>query len=102
MKITAITVYRVLIPYSGGVYNLSGGRTYTEFDSTIVSVTTDDGWSDGERAVLSARTSLPPMRWESGPDRGDKRLGPGPECTGFRRRPRTDVIGEPVAVYGQP
>ncbi len=43
MKIARITVHRVDIPFAEGVYTLSGGRTYELFDSTIVSVETDDG-----------------------------------------------------------
>ncbi|MDZ7828217.1 MAG: mandelate racemase/muconate lactonizing enzyme family protein [Halofilum sp. (in: g-proteobacteria)] len=43
MKITAIEVYRVDLPYAGGVYHLSGGRSYTGFDATIVRLETDDG-----------------------------------------------------------
>jgi len=36
MQIESIDVYQVDLPYSGGVYHLSGGRTYSEFDATIV------------------------------------------------------------------
>jgi len=43
MQIESIDVYQVDLPYSGGVYHLSGGRTYSEFDATIVRLTTDDG-----------------------------------------------------------
>ncbi len=43
MKITQIDVFQVDLPYSGGVYRLSGGREYRSFDSTIVRLTTDDG-----------------------------------------------------------
>ncbi len=43
MKISKIIVHRVVLPYSGGVYHLSGGRSYTQFDSTIVSMVTDSG-----------------------------------------------------------
>ena len=43
MKIKRIAVYRVVLPYTRGVYHLSGGRTYTEFDVTVVSITTDEG-----------------------------------------------------------
>src|SRR5262249_31575992 len=31
------------LPYSGGVYMLSGGREYRSFDATMVRVTTDNG-----------------------------------------------------------
>jgi L-alanine-DL-glutamate epimerase-like enolase superfamily enzyme len=43
MRIAGIEVYQVDLPYAGGVYRLSGGRTYTGFDATIVRVVTDDG-----------------------------------------------------------
>ena len=49
MKITRIEVYQVDLPYAGGVYRLSGGRTYNSFDATIVRVRTDtgpDGWGE--------------------------------------------------------
>ena len=36
-------MYRVVLPYTRGVYHLSGGRTYTEFDVTVVSIETDEG-----------------------------------------------------------
>lgn len=44
MKISTIEVFQVDLPYSGGVYHLSAGRTYTSFDATIVKLTTDDGY----------------------------------------------------------
>ncbi|NKX56531.1 mandelate racemase/muconate lactonizing enzyme family protein [Arthrobacter mobilis] len=43
MKITSIELYQVDLPYSGGIYHLSGGRTYESFDASIVKITTDDG-----------------------------------------------------------
>lgn len=43
MKITGIDVFQVDLPYAGGVYRLSGGRTYTTFDATIVRLVADDG-----------------------------------------------------------
>jgi L-alanine-DL-glutamate epimerase-like enolase superfamily enzyme len=43
MKIARIDVFQVDLPYSGGVYHLSSGRTYTSFDATIVRITTEDG-----------------------------------------------------------
>ena len=49
MKINQIDVYQVDLPYSGGVYHLSGGREYSVFDSTIVRVLTDsgiEGWGE--------------------------------------------------------
>jgi cis-L-3-hydroxyproline dehydratase len=46
MKIAKIELYQVDLPYSGGVYLLSGGRKYTSFDASIVRIVTDDG-TDG-------------------------------------------------------
>lgn len=43
MKISKIELFHVDLPYSGGVYTLSGGRSYTSFDASIVRVTCDDG-----------------------------------------------------------
>ena len=49
MKIKKIEVYQVDLPYSGGTYELSGGRTYTSFDATIVRIVTEcglEGWGE--------------------------------------------------------
>ena len=49
MKIKKIDVYQLDLPYSGGTYELSGGRTYTSFDATFVCITTDtglEGWGE--------------------------------------------------------
>ena len=46
MKIIKIELYQVDLPYSGGVYLLSGGREYTSFDASIVRIVADDG-TDG-------------------------------------------------------
>ena len=43
MKIDRIELFQVDLPYSGGVYHLSGGRTYESFDASIVKITADDG-----------------------------------------------------------
>lgn len=43
LRIAAIDVFQVDLPYSGGVYRLSGGREYRSFDATFVRITTDDG-----------------------------------------------------------
>lgn len=43
MQITKISVYSVDLPYPGGTYHLSKGRTYTSFDNTVVAVETDAG-----------------------------------------------------------
>lgn len=41
--ITRIDVFQKSLPYSGGVYRLSGGREYRSFDATFVRITTQDG-----------------------------------------------------------
>ncbi|GAA4867213.1 mandelate racemase/muconate lactonizing enzyme family protein [Saccharopolyspora cebuensis] len=43
MRIERIDVFQVDLPYSGGVYRLSGGREYRGFDATVVRVRTEDG-----------------------------------------------------------
>ena len=43
MKISRIDLYSTELPYAGGVYRLSGGRTYESFDASIVRITCDDG-----------------------------------------------------------
>lgn len=43
VQIEKIDVFQVDLPYSGGVYKLSGGREYRSFDATIVRITTSDG-----------------------------------------------------------
>lgn len=42
-QIKRIDVFQVDLPYSGGVYRLSGGREYTSFDTTIVRIITQNG-----------------------------------------------------------
>lgn len=49
MKIARIEAYQTDLPFSGGVYVLSGGREYTAFDATVVRVETDtglEGWGE--------------------------------------------------------
>lgn len=43
MKIKSIELYSIELPYSGGVYLLSGGREYTAFDATVVRIETHCG-----------------------------------------------------------
>jgi L-alanine-DL-glutamate epimerase-like enolase superfamily enzyme len=53
--INRITVYSLNIPVPGGNYRLSGGRSYSQFESTIVSVETSSGivgW--GETCTLGS------------------------------------------------
>ncbi len=49
LSIERIDVFQVDLPYSGGVYKLSGGREYRSFDATIVRMTTQkgiEGWGE--------------------------------------------------------
>ncbi|MER9120940.1 mandelate racemase/muconate lactonizing enzyme family protein [Mesorhizobium sp. M0954] len=49
LKIAQIDVFKVDLPYSGGVYLLSGGREYGTFDATMVRVKTQtglEGWGE--------------------------------------------------------
>ncbi|MDE3027124.1 MAG: mandelate racemase/muconate lactonizing enzyme family protein [Paracoccaceae bacterium] len=49
MKIASIELYQVHLPYSGGVYLLSGGREYRGFDAAIVRIETNtglEGWGE--------------------------------------------------------
>jgi len=43
MRIERIDVFQQDLPFSSGVYRLSGGREYRSFDATFVRITTDDG-----------------------------------------------------------
>ena len=43
MRISRIELYTINLPYSSGVYQLSGGRTSESFDASIVRVACDDG-----------------------------------------------------------
>jgi L-alanine-DL-glutamate epimerase-like enolase superfamily enzyme len=43
MKIESIDVYQVDLPYSGGVYRLSGNREYSSFDATVVCINAENG-----------------------------------------------------------
>ena len=43
MKIQCIKAYQVDLPLHEGSYNWSGGKSVSVFDSTIVSVETDEG-----------------------------------------------------------
>lgn len=44
MKISKISVYQVDLPFDRGIYKLSGGRSWTSMDNTIVRLDTDDGF----------------------------------------------------------
>ena len=43
MKITRISAYHVVLPLKEGSYKWSGGKSVTEFDSTVVEIETDTG-----------------------------------------------------------
>lgn len=43
MKIQRIDLHVVELPYTGGTYRLSGGRSYTSFEASIVHITCDNG-----------------------------------------------------------
>ncbi|CAG8945894.1 unnamed protein product [Penicillium salamii] len=43
LTIKRIDVFQLDMPYSGGVYYLSGGREYPSFDGTFVRITTNNG-----------------------------------------------------------
>ncbi|KAF4944429.1 hypothetical protein FSARC_14679 [Fusarium sarcochroum] len=43
LNIKRIDVFQLDMPYSGGIYYLSGGREYPSFDGTFVRITTEDG-----------------------------------------------------------
>lgn len=43
VSIARIDVFKVDLPYAGGVYHLSQGREYTSFDATVVRITTQNG-----------------------------------------------------------
>ncbi|MEM0990789.1 MAG: mandelate racemase/muconate lactonizing enzyme family protein [Pseudomonadota bacterium] len=43
MKIVRAEVFQADLPFAGGVYKLSGGRTYESFDATYVRLTSDTG-----------------------------------------------------------
>ncbi|MGO8080453.1 hypothetical protein [Rhizobium leguminosarum] len=61
LKIERIDVFKVDLPYSGGVYRLSGGREYRSFDATFARITTNnglEGW--GESTPFG---STYPMPW---------------------------------------
>jgi L-alanine-DL-glutamate epimerase-like enolase superfamily enzyme len=55
VRIARIACYRLELPFADGEYGVSGGRTSTSFDSTVVVVETDDGVEGfGETASLGS------------------------------------------------
>lgn len=67
MKISQIELFQADLPHSGGVYLLSGGRTYSSFDASIVCITCGDGTQGWGRARRSAPPTSPRTRSGSGP-----------------------------------
>lgn len=59
LRIASIDVFQVDLPYSGGVYLLSGGREYRSFDATIVRITTDDGQEGWGESTPFGSTYVP-------------------------------------------
>ncbi|KAA8982838.1 mandelate racemase/muconate lactonizing enzyme family protein [Halospina sp. K52047b] len=43
MRVETLSVYTGELPYNGPAYSFAGGRSYTEFTSTVVVLTTDTG-----------------------------------------------------------
>ena len=79
MKITRIAAYHVDLPLHEGIYNWSGGKSVTVFDSTVVRVETDAGivgygevcplgpfylpaYADGVRAGIARARAAPARR----------------------------------------
>ena len=61
MKITGVEVFQVDPRYAGGVYGLSGGRTYFTFDATIARLTTEtghEGWGERPAVILGPQQNL--------------------------------------------
>ncbi len=76
MKLRRIELFALHLPYSGGEYELSGGRIYTGFDSVMVRLTADDGTEAGGAKVrLSGRTTSPPTP-VGGPAPGSRKSHP--------------------------
>ena len=59
MKIAAISLFAVPVRFAGTEYRLSGGRSYTGLDSTIVRIDTDDGVTGWGEICPWGRTYLP-------------------------------------------
>jgi L-alanine-DL-glutamate epimerase-like enolase superfamily enzyme len=85
MKIVQIDVFQVDLPYSGGVYVLSGGREYRSFDATIVRIGTDtgiEGW--GESTPFGSTYIGSHAHWR--------------ECMSLRRRTDVPMIWHELAI----
>lgn len=59
MKIKKIDVFKVDLPYSGGIYRLSRGREYRSFDATIVRLKADNGLEGWGESTPFGSTFIP-------------------------------------------
>ncbi|MFE1650683.1 hypothetical protein ACFMJY_18700, partial [Acinetobacter baumannii] len=66
MKIKRIELYQIDLPYSGGVYHLSGGREYRSFDASIVKIIADNGLEGWGESTGSLRPVEPPNNSHTG------------------------------------
>jgi len=74
LKITAIQAFRVALPLREDSYNWSGGKTVSEFDSTIVRIETDAGVSGHGEVCPLGPFYLP--AFGEGARSGIRELGP--------------------------
>ena len=74
MKIKRITAYQVDLPLHEGSYKWSGGKSVDVFDSTIVSIETDDGYIGYGECCPLGPFYLP--AYAEGVRAGIKELGP--------------------------
>ena len=74
MKIKRITAYQVDLPLHEGYYKWSGGKSVDVFDSTIVSIETDDGYIGYGECCPLGPFYLP--AYAEGVRAGIKELGP--------------------------
>ena len=74
MKINRITAYQVDLPLHEGSYKWSGGKSVDVFDSTIVSIETDDGYIGYGECCPLGPFYLP--AYAEGVRAGIKELGP--------------------------
>jgi len=74
MKIVSIAVYRTYLPLVDGSYAWADGKSVSEYDSTVVIVTTDTGVSGVGEAVPLGPNYLP--SYAAGVRAGIRELGP--------------------------
>ena len=83
MKISRIELFQVDLPYAGGTYLLSGGRTYESFDSRSSGSPATTGRRDGARSHPSDPPTSRPTR--SAPERASPN-SPLPSSAAIRAR----------------